>query len=208
MKYISRFEIDALERVYKLNLINACSGYKSANLIGTISQAGIENVAVFSSVIHMGSSPPVLGFVTRLSDQLKDTLSNIKASGFYTINHISSDIIKEAHQTSANYPAAISEFKETGLMPLYKDGFPAPFVGKSPIQIAMKMVEEVPIKRNNTILVLGEIQAIYVNEEMLQSDGYLDLSLGQVTSINGVDGYCLPKPLDRFDYARPNLNST
>ena len=203
MKHISRPEIDALEKVYKLNLINSCSGYKSANLIGTISDNGLENVAIFSSVIHMGSSPPLLGFVTRLNEKPKDTFSNIKASGFYTINHISSDIIDQAHQTAANYNSEVSEFEKTGLNPIYKDGFVAPFVAESPLQIAMKLVEEVHIKRNNTILVLGEIQAIYVKEDMLQIDGYLDLSLGHVTSINGVDGYSLPKPLERFEYARP-----
>ncbi|MFT4734268.1 MAG: flavin reductase (DIM6/NTAB) family NADH-FMN oxidoreductase RutF [Algoriphagus sp.] len=206
MKYINRSEIDSLEHVYKLNLVNSCTGYKSANLIGTISEAGIENVAVFSSVIHMGSSPPLLGFVTRHNVQPKDTLANIKASGFYTINHISNDIVKEAHQTSANYPSDLSEFEETGLLPQYKDDFMAPFVAESPVQIAMKIVEEVVIKKNNTILVLGEIIAIYVKDEILQSDGYLDLSKGHVASINGVDGYCLPKPLGRFDYAKPNLN--
>ena len=36
--------------------------YKSANLIGSVSKDGITNVAVFSSITHLGSNPPTSGF--------------------------------------------------------------------------------------------------------------------------------------------------
>lgn len=204
MKHLKRSEIDALETVFKLNLINSCSGYKSANLIGTVSSEGLENVAVFSSVIHMGTSPPMLGFITRQVETPKDTLANIKNSGFYTINHISSDIIKAAHQTSAKYATKDSEFEKTGLNSEYKNEFRAPFVAESPVQIAMELVEEIHITKNNTILVLGEIKGIYVKESMLLEDGYLDLSKGEIVSVNGVDGYTLPSLIERLGYAKPH----
>ena len=36
MKYFSEKDIQDLNHIYKINLINSCSGYKSANLIGSI----------------------------------------------------------------------------------------------------------------------------------------------------------------------------
>ncbi|HMQ44573.1 MAG TPA: flavin oxidoreductase, partial [Mariniflexile sp.] len=54
MLHFTQKQINALEHLYKINLINSCSGYKSANLIGTKSAQGITNVAVFSSVTHLG----------------------------------------------------------------------------------------------------------------------------------------------------------
>ena len=57
--HYSRKKIDQLQHVYRINLINSCSGYKSANLLGSVSKDGITNVAVFSSVTHLGSNPPV-----------------------------------------------------------------------------------------------------------------------------------------------------
>ena len=48
-------EIDNLELKRKLNLINSISGIKPANLIATRSEAGEDNVAIFSSVIHLAA---------------------------------------------------------------------------------------------------------------------------------------------------------
>lgn len=57
MKIISKEEISKMEKVERLNLINSCTGYKSANLIATKSLDGKPNVAIFSSVTHLGSHP-------------------------------------------------------------------------------------------------------------------------------------------------------
>ena len=58
-------DVKQLEKKYRLNLINSITGIKPANLIGTRSQDGIDNVAIFSSVVHLGSNPAQLGFVMR-----------------------------------------------------------------------------------------------------------------------------------------------
>jgi flavin reductase (DIM6/NTAB) family NADH-FMN oxidoreductase RutF len=97
-------EIQDLGKIFKINLINSCSGFKSANLLGSISNEGIPNVAVFSSVTHLGSNPPTLGFILRPTTVPRDTYKNIKENGIFTINHIYEDIIEDAHHTSAKYP--------------------------------------------------------------------------------------------------------
>ena len=88
MKQFSLKDIDALEKLYRINLINSCSGFKSANLIGSISKKGEENVAVFSSVTHIGSHPPLLGFFCRPTTVTRHTYENIKETGVFTLNHI------------------------------------------------------------------------------------------------------------------------
>jgi len=105
--HYTRDQINNLEKIKKINLINSCSGYKSANLIGTISKEGITNVAVFSSVTHLGSNPPTLGFILRPTTVPRDTYKNILESGIFTINHIFEEIIEDAHHTSAKYEEAI-----------------------------------------------------------------------------------------------------
>ena len=59
------------------------------NLIATKSNDGFPNVAVFSSVTHLGSNPPLLGFITRPAFVPRNTYENIRKTGIYTINHIS-----------------------------------------------------------------------------------------------------------------------
>ena len=47
------------------------------------------------------------------------------------------------------------------------------------------------------------MKTIYLQDKLLQKDGWVCLEKGNVVSINGLDGYALPKLLERFDYARP-----
>ena len=176
MTYISNEELENLHHIYRINLINSCSGYKSANLIGTKSSNGIENVAVFSSVTHIGSNPPILGFFCRPTTVLRNTYENIKSTDYYTINHIYLPILEDAHHTSAKYDSQISEFDKTNLISEYKNEFKAPFVKGAPIQLAMEYVEEYNIKANDTILVIGKIIGLHVNDDLLEDDGFINLS--------------------------------
>lgn len=203
MKYFSESDIQELEHIYKINLINSCSGYKSANLIGSISKNGVENVAVFSSVTHIGSSPAILGFFLRPTTVIRNTYENLKATGYYTINHIHEAIKEDAHHTSAKYDSNISEFEVTHLEAEYKTGFSVPFVKGAPIQLAMEYLEEYPIKANDTILVIGKIIGLYVDNELIEEDGFINLSKAKVAAINGLDGYAVPERKTRYGYQRP-----
>ncbi|WP_282124047.1 flavin reductase family protein [Algibacter mikhailovii] len=203
MKYYSESNLKELDHIFKINLINSCSGYKSANLIGSKSKDGIENVAVFSSVTHIGSSPAMFGFFLRPTTVIRNTYENIKETGLYTINHIHKAIQEEAHHTSAKYKSSISEFDVTNLDAEYKNDFYAPFVSGTPIQLAMQFVEEYHIKANNTILVIGKIIGLYIENNLIENDGFIDLKKAQVAAINGLDGYAVPESSSRYGYQRP-----
>ena len=127
--FFDEHQIEKLEKIYRVNLMNSCSGYKSANLIGTISKNGQYNLAVFSSIVHLGSNPPLLGFFLRPTEVVpRHTYLNIKEKEFYTINSIDKLNFDKAHHTSAKYPRDISEFDITGIKPKITTDFPAPFV--------------------------------------------------------------------------------
>ncbi len=201
--HITRQQIDEFPHLYKINLMNSISGYKPANLIATKSNDNITNVAVFSSVVHYGSSPAILGFVLRPTTVVRNTYNNIKETGYYTINAINEAIIEEAHHTSAKYPSEISEFDKTALSEEFKNDFYAPFVAESPLQIGMKFLEEHHIKVNGTILVLGEVTDLYFKDSMLSEDGLLNLSTEKVAAINGLDTYMVAENYTRLSYQRP-----
>jgi flavin reductase (DIM6/NTAB) family NADH-FMN oxidoreductase RutF len=203
MAEFSLEDINKMHHLYRINLINSCSGYKSANLIGTKDKNGISNVAVFSSVTHLGSNPGLLGFFLRPTTVLRNTYDNIKKTGKYTINHIHESILEDAHHTSAKYDAGISEFDMTNLEEVYKDNFLAPFVKTAPLQLAMSYVEEYPIKANDTILLVGKIEKLYVPDDLLEKDGFINLAKGKVATIVGLDGYAVPELKTRLDYQRP-----
>ena len=206
-KRLSIDEILALPQLYRNNLINSISGFKSASLLGTKDEAHGSNLAIFSSVTHFGSNPPILGFVTRPTTVPRNTYKNIKQSGYYTINHVNSEIIKKAHQTSAKYEEDVNEFEVCDLTEQWTE-HPAPYVKEANVKIGMKFEEEYPIKANGTILVLGKIIEIQVAPTYLKEDGFLDLAAADTVTINGLDAYLAPKRLSRFEYARPNQTLT
>ena len=203
MAFFSSEDIHNLDKFFRINLINSCSGYKSANLLGTISKDGITNVAVFSSVIHLGSEPPTLGYILRPTTVPRNTYKNIKETGVFTINHIFEDIIEDAHHTSAKYPEEISEFDMTNLQVEFKENCIAPFVKNSPVQMQMKFVEEVFIQSNEVLMIVAQIEHLFIDDKLIQQDGFVDLSKGKVAAINGLDGYAIPELKTRFNYQRP-----
>ena len=203
MAFFNFDDIQNLEKIYKINLINSCSGFKSANLLGSISEEGISNVAVFSSVTHLGSKPPTLGFILRPTTVPRDTYKNIKDLGVFTINHIHQDIIEDAHHTSAKYPKEVSEFDMTGLEEEFKGKFKAPFVKGAPVQMSMKFIEEVYVPSNDVMLIVSQIQELYIDDALLQEDGLINLSKGNIAAINGLDTYAIPQFNKQLSYQRP-----
>ena len=203
MAFFNFDDIQNLEKIYKINLINSCSGFKSANLLGSISEEGISNVAVFSSVTHLGSKPPTLGFILRPTTVPRDTYKNIKDLGVFTINHIHQDIIVDAHHTSAKYPKEVSEFDMTGLEEEFKGNFKAPFVKGAPVQMSMKFIEEVYVPSNDVMLIVSQIQELYIDDALLQEDGLINLSKGNIAAINGLDTYAIPEFNKQLSYQRP-----
>ena len=206
MHFFNNQDINQLDKIFRINLINSCSGFKSANLLGTISEKGITNVAVFSSVTHLGSNPPTLGFILRPTTVPRNTHKNLKDLGYFTINHIWEAVFEDAHHTSAKYPDDISEFDMTNLEPEFKGNFKAPFVKNAPVQMAMKFVEEIYVPSNDVMLVVAQIEELYVKDELLQKDGLINLSKGNVLTINGLDTYAVPKFKKQLSYQRPKEN--
>jgi flavin reductase (DIM6/NTAB) family NADH-FMN oxidoreductase RutF len=201
---ISRTEIDSLEKIYRANLINSITGYKPANLIGSKSKDGISNLTIISSVFHMGSNPPLVGFMQRPVTVQRDTYENIMDTGFYTINHVHGEFIEKAHQTSARFDRSVSEFESCGIGEEYLDNFRAPYVKESKVKFGMKFVEEIPIVHNGTILIIGEIMEIYLSDHCLEKDGNLDLNLVNDVCISGLSTYHKVSHKASFSYAKPD----
>ena len=67
----------------------------------------------------------------------------------------------------------------------------------------MKYIEDYHIQANGVLLIVAEIDELYVNDAFLQDDGFINLSEAKVAAINGLDAYTIPKLKDRFSYQRP-----
>lgn len=200
---MTRDDLDNLEQRYRANLINSLSGFKSAVLLGT-SDGKTNNLAIISSVVHIGANPPLLGMIMRPHTVQRDSLDNIKQQGFYTLNHVNTHWVDKAHQTSARYEQNESEFEAVGLTPFFSETFSAPFVKESKVKIGLKVAQHVNLL-NNTEMVIGEIQEVFFDKDALHKDGYLDIEALETASISGLDSYHKSQRLARYAYAKPNV---
>ena len=192
-----------MEQRKRAQFINSISGFRSVALIGTTDANGQTNLAIFSSIVHIGSNPPLLSFIMRPDSVERHTLTNIMDTGFYTINHINTHIYENAHQTSARYPKSVSEFEATGLTPSFKNNFVAPFVAESHIQIGMEFKERINININQTSMIIGEIKFVHYPDNCLLDDGFLDIEKAGTITSSGVDSYHTTQLLQKLEYAKP-----
>jgi flavin reductase (DIM6/NTAB) family NADH-FMN oxidoreductase RutF len=217
--HITTKTLNTFDNRYRAQLINSVVGYKSANLIGSQNHLGNRNsngndhgalagpvqrnLAIVSSVCHLGSNPPLLSMIIRPATVPRDTLANIIATGFYTINHVSIEIYTQAHQTAARYPAEVSEFEAVGLAHEYSDNHPAPYVQQSPLKMGMALREIIHLNCNHTEMVIGEIQEIFVDDKAVCEDGYIDMQQLGTVCVTGLDSYHSTQRLARLPYAKP-----
>ncbi len=194
--------IEGMESLARVQLATSLPGAKPICLIGTIDKDGLTNLAPFSSIVHLGSNPLLLGMVSRPDSVARHTLSNLTVTGEWTINHLHPEILAAAHQCSARYPKEISEFSATGLTEHYETDFTAPFVAESRFRIGMVLEEILPIPANGTQLIIGRVKMVQVMEEALLADGSIDLVKLDCLASTALDTYFQIQSLARLAHAK------
>lgn len=196
-------EIKTWERFYRANFINCLTGFKPVSLVGSISSVGVPNLSIISSIVHLGADPALIGYINRPVAAAPDTITNIEHTKCFTINHINESFLHQAHQCSAKYSPEVNEFEVTGLTERYEEGIIAPFVKEALVSYEMELVEISPIHYNKTFFVIGQLKSVFLEESIIDADGFLNLSKsGSIVSI-GLDGYAKTEMITRLPYAKP-----
>ena len=202
MKTIRACDIEAMDKLARVQFATSLPGVKPVCLVGTRNAAGIANLAPFSSVVHLGSNPALLGMITRPDVVERHTLANIVESRCWTLNHLHPGIVAAAHQCSARYPAEVSEFDATGLTEHREPDFAAPFVAESRFRLGLELEELIDIASNGTKLIVGRVTLVQVEESRLHPDGSIHLEGLDVVASTALDTYFGITPLVRLPYAK------
>lgn len=200
MQLIDRPTIDQMDRFHRVNFIHSLTGFHSPFLIGT--KDVYENLAVFSGIVHLGSYPPLLGIKCRPLGHESHTIKNLSKTGFATINFVTKSMYKQAHFTSARLSVEKSEFKHFGFTPLYMNDFPAPVVEESPIKIQVKLAEMIPIETNNTQLAVVEVLRVFLDQDRVQENGFIDLGPSEIMAVQGLYRYHESSLISEEEYVR------
>jgi flavin reductase (DIM6/NTAB) family NADH-FMN oxidoreductase RutF len=191
-------DIQNLERFDRVNLIHSIVGFKTPFLLGTMGDS--PNLAVFSSIIHLGSNPPLIGIKFRPVGNESHTYKNILKTGLVSINAVNKNMYTKAHFTSVRIPENESEFEFSELTPEWKKEVGIPFVSESPLKMLGKLQEVLPIKSNNTHLMVIGIEWIEIDKNYMLEDGTVDLDSMEVVALNGLYHYHETQKLASLQY--------
>ena len=202
MKTLSSRDLEVMDQRVRIQFATSLPGVKPVCLVGTRNAAGIGNLAPFSSVVHLGSNPAMLGMITRPDLVERHTLANILESRCWTLNHLHPAIVAAAHQCSARYPADVSEFEATGLTEHREPDFAAPFVAESRFRIGLELAELIDIASNGTKLIVGRVTLVQIDDAHLAEDGSIQLAGLDAVASTALDTYFGITPLVRLPYAK------
>ena len=151
--------------------------------VSTLSGDGIPNVAPHSYFNAISSDPLVIHFT---STGVKDTLTNVRATGEFVVNVVNEDLVEKANLTAANFPADENEFEWAALEMAPSTFVKAPRVAASPAAFECRVHSIVAIGNGN--MVFGDVLCIHVDEEVMR-DGVVAPDLLRPVGRLGGAGY-------------------
>ncbi|MEQ1734773.1 MAG: flavin reductase family protein [Bacteroidia bacterium] len=179
-------------------------------LASTIDAEGNANLSPFSFFNVFSSNPPIAIFspARRGRDNTtKHTLQNVHEIKECVINIVNYAMVQQMSLSSCEYPKGVSEFTKSGLTPI-ESNVVKPFrVKESPVQMECIVKEVVALGTEGGAgnLVICEIVAIHMHENILNEQGNIDQQKIDVVGRLGADWYVRASGDALFEVAKPNI---
>ncbi len=147
--------------------------------IGTVSEAGVRNLAPYSFFNMVAMYPPTFVVAPLLTGR-KDTLDNLESTGVFTINIVTEETVVAMNATAATFPPDVDEFAECGLTAISAETSNAPLVAEAVANFECSVVQSIPVGKGvdgaepSGMLVIGEAQRIHVAERVVDDAFHID----------------------------------
>lgn len=195
--------ISTLARQEKYKLLIGCIVPRPIAWVTTISENGTVNAAPFS-YFNVASIEPMMVSVAvmRKPNGLpKDTARNIAQTGQFVVNMVDVHNVDDVNQTSADFPAEISEVEELGLATMPSSSIEVPRLAASRIHFECKLHQVVELGTPTTSdLIIGEVVHVHVADELYQA-GRIDITA--FAPVSRLAGNTYAKLGELFDRRRP-----
>jgi flavin reductase (DIM6/NTAB) family NADH-FMN oxidoreductase RutF len=159
--------------------------------VGSVSTAGVVNLAPFSFYNLVAGDPPtVMVSVGRRGALPKDTLRNVQDVPGFTLSVVDESLAAVMNQTSADVGPEVDEFALAGLTRASSRLVAAPFVAEAAIALEARVVQLVPVPDASYTMVLGRIVQIHLRPGVLRADdGLVDAARLRPLARLGGDDY-------------------
>jgi flavin reductase (DIM6/NTAB) family NADH-FMN oxidoreductase RutF len=174
--------------------------------ISTRSMDGGRNLAPFSFFNAVSASPMlVAASIGRRSSGPKDTLTNIRQTGVFVVNLVAEKHLESMVRTSGDWPPDVDEFADAGLTAADAEKVDAPYVVEAAAVFECRLFREVELGASSNALVIGEVVAIRLNEDLVVDPETWHVDIGSLRPVGrlGRDEYALLGEVRRV--ARPRM---
>lgn len=167
--------------------------------IGWIATTGPmgDNLAPYSFFNAVAYAPPQVIFA---STGVKDSLRNIRDTGVFAVNVVGEEMLGAMNTTSAAFPRGVDEFGRAGLSKAACRTIACPHVAGAPAVLECRLTQEVVLKGEGNVLVLGEVTGIHLRDDCLV-DGRFDVTRFRPVGRLGYRDYAVVR--DLTEIARP-----
>lgn len=153
---------------------NAIVGPRPIGWISSQDAQGRLNLAPYSFFNAFNYVPPIVGFA---SIGAKDSLRNVRETGEFGWNLATRPLAERMNQSCAAVPPDVDEFVLAGLTPAASREIAAPRVAESPVSFECRVTQILQLQGASgqtveTWLVLGEVVAIHIAQDLLQGGVY------------------------------------
>ena len=168
--------------------------------IGWISTRGPQgdNLAPYSFFNAAAYAPPQVTFA---STGLKDSVTNIRASGVFAVNIVAAAMLHPMSETSAALPPGMDEFAHAGVAKAECTTIPCPRVDGAPATLECEVVDILTLRGTGNFLVIGEVVGIHLHDDCLR-DGRFDVTAYQPLARMGYRDYAVVREV--FELKRPD----
>ncbi|MBO0344263.1 flavin reductase family protein [Roseibium limicola] len=172
--------------------------------ISSVSADGVVNLAPYSFFNAIAGNPPMVMFA---SEGIKDSITNVQASGEFVVNLATKALADRMNETSRAHPANVNEFEAAGLTMVESRMISAPRVAETPAALECKVTQILPLKDLNgdageRVMAIAEVVGVHIDEAYL-TEGLFDMVKAGTIARCGYWDYQLTTEL--FNMPRPDL---
>jgi flavin reductase (DIM6/NTAB) family NADH-FMN oxidoreductase RutF len=157
-------------------------------LIVSVSADGLSNIAPYSSVAVVSIYPPIVTISFGKRNGLaKNTLTNILANKFFTLNVVPNNLALIANDSAEGTDFA-EDFERLKLTRCAIGDSPVSGILESPVSIACEYIKTIDVEEMTSTLMLARCNAVDLKDEYMDCDIFDPVQANLVASI-GLEDY-------------------
>ena len=186
------------------NPFNAIVTPRPIGWISTRGTDGQDNIAPYSFFNAVAYVPPQVMFASTSAkddrDGTKDSVANIRDTGFFCVNIVEYAMRDVMNQTSGPWAKDVDEFELAGIERAECETIPCARVANAPASLECKLTQLIKLPGETNYAVFGEVTGVHMRDDCLV-DGMFDVTRFNPLTRLGYRDYAVIR--DLFSLKRP-----